>query len=502
MRTARSTSATSAGMAGQLNENLASPASAQGMTSRGAKYWDSGTIPLIAPDILGNIISEVADVGIVINNDGTVLSVLVNPNYEMFRKLEHLEGRSVRDALTTESCAKFDDRLTAFLTGDGNTRPLELNHRVKATRMEFPVRYSFHQIGPDGAILMLGRDLRPVAEMQQQLVQAQISLERDYEAQREFETRFRVLMENTTDAMMLVSLQTGRVVDTNSRAANLCGTERSKAIDSDFVSLLESRKRGDLLDRLNSHAMSGSEAPFQARLMHGPLDVVLHATAFRVSGERLLMCRIQPADSPEASIDPLDGYLRQLYVGAPDAMVFTKEDGTILSANDGFHEFLGMAHDNGVKGENLGDYLLRGSVDLKVMTENAGRAGKMRLYATKVAGQYGSPRNVEISVTSFAAGESTLFAFLMREATRGDVPARAPTDDGMQSVIDLVGSATLKDIVSETTNVVERMCIETAVELTMNNRVAAAEMLGLSRQSLYVKLRKFGILSRDKPGEV
>ena len=32
------------------------------------------------------------------------------------------------------------------------------------------------------------------------------------------------------------------------------------------------------------------------------------------------------------------------------------------------------------------------------------------------------------------------------------------------------------------------MCIETAVELTRNNRVAAAEMLGLSRQSLYVKL--------------
>jgi DNA-binding protein Fis len=41
------------------------------------------------------------------------------------------------------------------------------------------------------------------------------------------------------------------------------------------------------------------------------------------------------------------------------------------------------------------------------------------------------------------------------------------------------------------------MCIETAVQMTGNNRVAAAEMLGLSRQSLYVKLRKFGLLNRD-----
>jgi len=67
----------------------------------------------------------------------------------------------------------------------------------------------------------------------------------------------------------------------------------------------------------------------------------------------------------------------------------------------------------------------------------------------------------------------------------------------MVSVKELVGQATLKDIVAETTNVVEKMCIETAVTLTMNNRVAAAEMLGLSRQSLYVKLRKFGLLARE-----
>ncbi|MGA9253849.1 MAG: helix-turn-helix domain-containing protein, partial [Roseobacter sp.] len=39
--------------------------------------------------------------------------------------------------------------------------------------------------------------------------------------------------------------------------------------------------------------------------------------------------------------------------------------------------------------------------------------------------------------------------------------------------------------------------IETAVELTSNNRVAAAEMLGLSRQSLYVKLRKYDLLKKE-----
>jgi len=46
---------------------------------------------------------------------------------------------------------------------------------------------------------------------------------------------------------------------------------------------------------------------------------------------------------------------------------------------------------------------------------------------------------------------------------------------------------------------IEKICIETAIELTQNNRAAAAEMLGLSRQSLYVKLRKFDLLAKDRP---
>ena len=58
---------------------------------------------------------------------------------------------------------------------------------------------------------------------------------------------------------------------------------------------------------------------------------------------------------------------------------------------------------------------------------------------------------------------------------------------------ELVGRVPLRDIVRETTDLIEELCIEAALELTGDNRAAAAEMLGLSRQSLYVKLRRFGV---------
>jgi DNA-binding NtrC family response regulator len=40
---------------------------------------------------------------------------------------------------------------------------------------------------------------------------------------------------------------------------------------------------------------------------------------------------------------------------------------------------------------------------------------------------------------------------------------------------------------------IEKLCIEAALDLTDDNRASAAEMLGLSRQSLYVKLRRYGM---------
>ena len=77
------------------------------------------------------------------------------------------------------------------------------------------------------------------------------------------------------------------------------------------------------------------------------------------------------------------------------------------------------------------------------------------------------------------------------------VPAPATPLDALPRTPDqlrqLVGRVSLREIVAETTDVIERMCIEAALNLTGNNRASAAEVLGLSRQSLYSKLSRHGV---------
>ena len=469
------------------------------MTSRGTKYWNSGAIPLIAPEILGNIIGEISDLAIVISEAGLVLSVMVNPHHDLFAGLDRWEGQAFRDTLTVESVPKFDSRLAQFLDSEGPVRQVELNHKEPDRSREYPIRYSFHRISPDGAVLLLGRDLRPIAEMQQQLVSAQIALEHDHESQREFETRFRVLMETTTDAIVLVSMHNGRIAEANRVAGRIFSTPVTELVGSSFADGFKDPDGRNLIETLSSQALSDSDRPIVTRMRDGDETVSLYPTLFRAAGERIMLCRVIARDCSDSNHDELTDSMRGLFAKAADGIVFARQNGQILSANDSFLNMVSCADDLALRGRSLADYMQRGSVDFRVMTENASRAGRMRLYATRLAGDYGAPLSVEASVSTLTAGDDTVFAFVFRESHRAEGSRTVSTpDEQMQSVVELVGSAPLKDIVAETTNVVEKMCIETAVELTKNNRVAAAEMLGLSRQSLYVKLRKYGIMERDR----
>ncbi|MDG1746042.1 MAG: transcriptional regulator PpsR, partial [Planktomarina sp.] len=94
--------------------------------------------------------------------------------------LNSWDGLRFQDTLTKESVPKFEARIAEFKEGQKESRPVELNHRATDQQTELHARYTYHWAATDGSTLLLGSDLRPVAEMQQQLVEAQIALENDY----------------------------------------------------------------------------------------------------------------------------------------------------------------------------------------------------------------------------------------------------------------------------------------------------------------------------------
>ena len=112
---------------------------AEAVSSRGTKYWNSGAIPLIGPDVLGDIIANASDIAVVISDVGQILSVLVNPHHAGFGRLDSWEGRDIREFLTSESVPKLDRQLTEITQGQLNGRPIELNHTSELD-WEIPIR--------------------------------------------------------------------------------------------------------------------------------------------------------------------------------------------------------------------------------------------------------------------------------------------------------------------------------------------------------------------------
>lgn len=470
------------------------------MMPHGEVTWTDGVIPVIEPEVVAGIVSRISDLALIISNHGMIKGVLSNPAFDITPNLTQWLGQPIQDLLTVESISKFESRLTQFKERQGNVQPVQLNHKAAEAYAEFPVQYSFHKTSTDDAILMLGSDLSPTAEMQQQLVAAHIALENDYETQREHDLRFRILLESSDTPTVFISVKTGSLEACNSAIERILSKRRDALIGAPFAPEFEVRGRGDLIDQLVTAASGQANTTVIVKSKHNQQSLALKPTLYRGADGPMLLCKITMDDDQGILSDHLQVQLLDLYHHGVDSIVFVDNAGLILSSNDAFLNFTDVAHSQNLKGRSMIEFFSRGAIDLNVMLENARRTGSMRLYATKVLSEHGGELAVEISTTQLRAGNSRVFAMIIRDSRRVETvrtPMQQITEVDMRSVIELIGGHSLKDIVAKSTDVIEKMCIETAVEMTSNNRVAAAEMLGLSRQSLYVKLRKYGLINKS-----
>ncbi|MGP3697368.1 transcriptional regulator PpsR [Rhodobacter sp. NSM] len=460
-----------------------------------------GSLPSLAPELVRDVVATAADISVLVSAEGLIRTVMVNPHHPSFGQLSGWAGKPLAEVLTPESINKFRARSEGLEPGRGSAS-VELNH-ADQRNFEFPVRYILHRLPEDRSILMLGRDLRPIAEVQQQLVSAQLAMERDYETQREMETRYRVVLDVSRDAMVLVSMSTGRIVDLNGAAGVLLGGVRQDLLGAAVAQEFEGRRRGEFMETMANVAASDSITPIELVARRSQKRLLVTPRVFRAAGERLLLCQLDPAEVAQPVSDELSDGLARLYHEGVDGIVFADAEGTIRGANEAFLNMTDSSSLASVRGRSLADFLARGTVDLRVLIDSVRRTGQLRLYATRLTTDFAGQIAAEISATWLDDREQPLLVLVVRDVSRADtlrrpVPATGVIDEPVRNVMELVGNSTLKDIVAETTDVVEKMCIETALELTRNNRVAAAEMLSLSRQSLYVKLRKFGLLNKDE----
>lgn len=442
-----------------------------------------------------------------VGHDRIIEGISVNPECPSLGCLDHWIGRDINSFLTIESREKYHERSASMIADpDLVPRTLQLNHVDNAT-WEFPIRYSMHRVLGRDSFLMIGRDMQPIAEVQQLLVAEQTARDRDQQKIRGGETFYRVVLEASETPLVLVEPESGRIRDLNSAAATLLGSKVETLAGSSFAQALEGQRKSDLMDALRTAATAEELKEVEIVARRSGRDLTAFAQFFRAAGELYLLCRLSTLDDADASGPEVAQSLASLFAAASDAIVLTDSKGVIRDANEAFLMLTDAAQIRDIKNKSLSDFLARGSVDLKLILETTVKKGRLRSYTTQIMSTVGTRANVDISSARLRRRGGDLgFGLIIRDVTprevaEAEIGSSVMSDEAMQSVMDLVGTASLKTLVSATSDVIEKMCIETAVKLTSNNRAAAAEMLGLSRQSLYVKLRKHNLLSSDAAEE-
>jgi transcriptional regulator PpsR len=442
------------------------------------------------------LIAAAADVALIVDREGVIRDLAFGSDELSREGYGAWIGQPWLDTVTVESRPKVEALLQDAVRKVA-PRGRQVNH-PSSRGVDVPVLYSAVQVGLKGRVVALGRDLRATAALQQRLMNAQQSMEQEYSRLRHAETRYRLLFQIASEAVLILDASTQRVEEVNPAACQLLGASEKRLTGRAFPQGFDESGTQAIQGLLAKVRAAGRADEVRARLADGEQEFLVSASLFRQRAAAYFLVRLSPlrAEAGAVGVPRSKSTLLEVVERSPDGFVVTDLDGRILTANAAFLDLAQVATDEQARGETLERWLGRSGVDFNVLVTALREHGSVRLFATAVRGEYGAVADVEVSAVSVPDGEQPCLGFMIRNV--GSRLASAAFTDrtlprSVEQLTELVGSVPLKDLVRESTDLIERLCIEAALQLTGDNRASAAEILGLSRQSLYVKLRRYGL---------
>jgi len=443
------------------------------------------------------VVAATTDLSLLVDAEGVIRETTIGAGTLGGEGIESWLGRRFIDTVTVESRPKIDALLRDAGAG-GVTRWRQVNHPSPGGA-DLPIRYSTIRPQTGGPILVLGRDLRAVAALQRRLADTQQALERDYDRVRAAETRYRLLFQLSGEPVLVLDAGTRRVSEVNPAAVRLLGRAAKRLIGQDAVDLFDPAGGRDLHALVAGLRTTGQAGDLVARLAHGRGETRVSASLFRGESATSVLLRLSASQGKASEMPVAAGTALDVIGRMPEGFVVTDLGRRVLTANTAFLELVQLATEEQVRGEPLARWLGREETEAQALFSTLTDHGSVRRFGTVMRGSYGSVEAVEIAAVAVPAGTQPCLGFSIRPAPRSAAPAASGPGmpRSVEQMTELVGRVSMKTLVRESTDLIEKLCIEAALRITRDNRASAAEMLGLSRQGLYAKMRRYGIGDLD-----
>ena len=292
----------------------------------------------------------------------------------------------------------------------------------------------------------------------------------------------------------MVAEGNGRIVEANPAADRVLGALQGRLIGTAAADLFDADGAQTLRELFALLSAGGRPEESDATLASGVGPFRLFGSFHRQDGAAYYILRVSPPSRGVQTPAQASG-TGAILSALPDGFVATDANGLVVEANGAFLDLVEAPTVEALRGAPLERWFDRPGVDFNVMMSSLKTHRVVKRFPAVLRAAHAATTPVEVTAVVAPHGDDALLGFVFRAVRPGSTESegRGPLPHSPDQLTDLIGHVPLKDVVRETTDVIERLCIEAALRLTGDNRASAAQMLGLSRQGLYAKLRRYGI---------
>ena len=331
-----------------------------------------------------------------------------------------------------------------------------------------PVEYAAVRHPGDRTTLLIGRDLRGLAELQRRYLEAQQTLERDYWKLRQVETRYRILFHSSSEEAVVVGPESFSILDANPAARRLMGLDGEQGLSAlvgrTLLSEVATEDREVVRGYLEAILRRNEAMPVRARIGPAERPSLVRASASRDPSGVSLFVRFTPWDDDVRTLAIRPSFhLDALMAHLPDAFVVVDEQGLVGYANQAFGDLVQVAPD-ALIGRPVHGWLARPGADWTVIRSILDRHGVVRLFSTSVVGDAGLESETELSAARVETDAGSRIGIVLRGVNRRiEGGGSSLLYRSLEELEGRVGKTTLKSLVAETKAVVERHFIVAAL---------------------------------------
>ena len=394
------------------------------------------------------------------------------------------QGRSWTDTISAEINPQIL-KMIEDMRLKGASSCFQVKQRLPSGR-ELPLEYTAVSLGKELGFIAIGKNLQAISDLQSRLQMAQQEREREHWRFREIETRYKTLFDASTEPAVVVRVTNLRVVEANAAATKSLGLLPGP----EFFPDMPARDRKSFEAMLAKVREQGRAPGIALRQSSNDMLWSLRASLMSTDAGAFYLFQMTPmgaAQTPPEALDAIsaEGIIQRL----PDGFVIVDRAGVVQRANHTFLDLVQIGAESAVAGEKIERWLSHPGAGIGLILNLAVQHGGVRLLTTMIYGELGSNTQVEISAVGDRPDQPNYFGLLLRDVTTRFSGGRNQRGPGAIEVF--AEDFSLEQLVRESTEAIERKAITAVLDLCKGNITTAAKRLGLSRQSLHSKLKKY-----------